>query len=128
MPCASLPALELSGRPRAANTPGGCQSAVSYTHLDVYKRQGTTRVDLRLDLETNDYPNYSVTLKSIRTDKVLWHSGKLKAVMNGQTGALSASVPAKLLKQELYQVELTGTPPHGDAELVSTYVFRILIK
>jgi hypothetical protein len=48
--------------------------------------------------------------------------------MNGQTGALSASVPAKLLKQELYQVELTGTPPHGDAELVSTYVFRILIK
>jgi hypothetical protein len=90
--------------------------------------QGTTLVDLRLDLETDDYPNYSVTLKSIRTDKVLWHSGKLKAVMNGQTGTLSASVPAKLLKQEIYQIDLTGTPPHVDAELVSTYVFRILIK
>jgi len=89
---------------------------------------GTTLVDLRLDLETNDYPNYSLTLKSIRTDKVLWHSGKLKAVMHGQTGALSANVPAKLLQQEVYQVDLTGTPPHGDAELVSTYVFRILIN
>jgi hypothetical protein len=90
--------------------------------------QGTTRVVLRLDLESNDFPNYSVTLRSIRTDKVLWHSGRLKAVMKGQNGALSASVPAKLLKQEVYQIDLTGMPPHGDAELVSSYVFRILIK
>ena len=90
--------------------------------------QGTTRVYLRLDLETNDFPNYSVTLRSIKTDKVLWHSGRLKAVMKGQSGALSASVPAKLLKQEVYQIDLTGTPPHGDSELVSSYVFRILIK
>ena len=90
--------------------------------------QGTTRVDLRLDLETDDFPHYCVALKSLRTDKVLWHSGQLTAVTKGQNSALSTSVPAKLLQPQGYELDLTGTPPHGDAELVSTYVFRVVTK
>jgi anti-sigma factor RsiW len=90
--------------------------------------QETTRVDFRLDLETNDYPHYRVTLKSLKTDKPLWHSGNLAAVTKGESSTLSISLPAKLLKQEMYQLDLTGTPSSGEAEFVSSYVFRIVTQ
>jgi hypothetical protein len=86
---------------------------------------GTTRVDLHLDLESNDYPQYQVALKSLRADQIVWHSGKLKAETKGQGSAVSVSVPAALLKPETYQLELTGSPSSGEPQLVSTYVFRI---
>jgi len=90
--------------------------------------QGTTRVDFRLDLETNDFPHYRAALKSLQDDKVLWHSGQLTAVTKGQGSALSASVPAKLLQPQMYQLDLTGTPASGEGELVSGYVFRVVTK
>jgi hypothetical protein len=86
---------------------------------------GTTRVDLHLDLESNDYPQYQVALKSLRSDQIVWHSGKLKAATKGQASAVLVSMPAALLKPETYQLELTGTPSSGEPQLVSTYVFRI---
>jgi hypothetical protein len=90
--------------------------------------QGTTRVAFRLDLETNDFPHYRAALKSLQDDKVLWHSGQLTAVTKGQSSALSASVPAKLLQPQMYQLDLTGTPASGEGELVSSYVFRVVTK
>jgi len=86
---------------------------------------GTTRVDLHLDLESNDYPQYQVALKSLRTDQIIWHSGKLKAETKGQRSAVLVSMPAALLKPETYQLELTGSPSSGGHEFVSSYVFRI---
>jgi hypothetical protein len=90
--------------------------------------QGTTRVDLRLDLETDDFPHYRAALKSVQDDKVLWSSGQLTAVTKGQDIALSASMPAKLLQPQMYQLDLTGTPSSGEGELVSSYVFRVVSK
>jgi hypothetical protein len=90
--------------------------------------QGTTRVDFHLDLETNDFPHYRVTLKSLQDDKVLWHSGQLTAVTKGQSSALSTSVPANLLQPQGYELDLTGTPSGGEGELVSSYVFRVVTK
>jgi hypothetical protein len=86
---------------------------------------GTTSVDLHLELESNEFPQYRVALKSLKTDQVLWHSGKLKAETKGQGSTLSIRVPANLLKQGSYLLELTGTPSTGDAEFVSSYVFRV---
>jgi hypothetical protein len=88
--------------------------------------QGTTQVHFRLDLEGNDYPHYRVALKSLQDDKVLWHSGPLKAVTKNESSTLSAIVPANLLRQQMYQLDLTGTQPSGQAELVSSYVFRVV--
>ena len=86
---------------------------------------GTTRVDLHLDLESNDYPRYQVALKSLGTDQIVWHSGELKAETKGQRSAVLVSVPAALLKPETYQLELTGSPSSGEHEFVSSYTFRI---
>ena len=90
--------------------------------------QGTTRVDFHLDLDTNDFPHYRVTLKSLQNDKVLWQSGQLTAVTKGHSSALSTSVPAKLLPAQSYQLDLTGTPLSGEGELVSSYVFKVVTK
>ena len=86
---------------------------------------GTTRVDLHLDLESNDYPRYQVALKSLGTDQIVWHSGELKTETKGQRSAVLVSVPAALLKPETYQLELTGSPSSGEHEFVSSYTFRI---
>jgi hypothetical protein len=86
---------------------------------------GTTRVDLHLDLESNDFPQYQVVLKSLRADQVVWRSGKLKAETKGQRSAVLVSVPATLLKPETYQLDLTASPSSGEPQLVSTYIFRI---
>ena len=86
---------------------------------------GTTRVDFRLDLESNDYPQYQVALKSLRADQIVWQSGKLKAETKGQRSAVLVSMPAGLLKPETYQLEITGSPSSGEHEFVNSYVFRI---
>jgi len=89
---------------------------------------GSSRADFHLDLETNDFPHYRVTLKSLKADTSLWHSGNLAAVTKGESSSLSISIPAKLLTQGMYQLELTGIPPAGEAEFVSSYVFRIVTQ
>jgi hypothetical protein len=89
---------------------------------------GTSRADFRLDLETNDFPHYRVTFKSLKADTSLWHSGNLAAVTKDQNSALSVSIPAKLLTQGMYQLEVTGIPPAGEPEFVSSYVFKIVTQ
>ena len=88
--------------------------------------QGTTQVHFRLDLESNDYPHYRVALKSLQDEQILWRSGPLTAVTKDESSTLSTIVPAKLLRQQMYQLDLTGTPPSGKGELVSSYVFRVV--
>lgn len=87
--------------------------------------QGTTRVDLLLDLESDDFPRYRVMLKNPGSDRVLWRSGRLKSVTKGQGSTLSIGLPANLLKPGVYQLEVTGTPAGGGVDFVSSYVFRI---
>jgi hypothetical protein len=89
---------------------------------------GTSRADFRLDLETNDFPHYRVTFKSLKADTSLWHSGDLAAVTKGEKSALSMSIPARLLTRGMYQFEVTGIPPAGEAEFVSSYVFRVVTQ
>ena len=86
---------------------------------------GTTRVDLRLELEANDFPQYHVALKALKTGQIVWHSGELKAETKGQDSTVRISLPANLLKHEAYLLEITGSQPKGAAEFVSSYVFRI---
>ncbi len=88
---------------------------------------GTTRVDLHLDLEANDYAyaQYRLALKALSADGIVWRSGKLKAVTKGQRSTVSVSLPATLLRAGTYQLELTGNSANGEQEFVSSYVFRI---
>jgi hypothetical protein len=92
---------------------------------DLSLPQGTTRVDLLLDLESDDFRRYRVMLKNPGSDRVLWRSGRLKSVTKGQGRTLSIGLPVNLLKPGVYQLEVTGTPVSGGVEFVSSYVFRI---
>ncbi len=92
---------------------------------DLTLPKGTTRVDLGLELESNDFPQYRVTLKSLKTDQTVWQGDGLKAHTKGQESTLSVRVPANILQHEAYLLEVAGTRPHAEAEFVSSYVFRV---
>lgn len=89
---------------------------------------GTDQVQLRLQLESDDYPAYQVALKNPATDQVLWRSVKLPARLQANSKTLSVSLSAKLFKAQNYSLELSGVPDSGVAELVSSYPFKVVLR
>jgi hypothetical protein len=87
--------------------------------------RATTVVDLRLDLESNDFPQYRAVLKDSATNQSVWRSGRLTAKATGLRSTVSIRVPAKLLKQRNYVTELTGCPTIGAPEFISSYAFIV---
>jgi hypothetical protein len=87
--------------------------------------RATTLVDLRLDLEANDFPQYRAVLKDSATNQNVWRSGRLTAHLTGLNSAVSIRVPAKLLKQRNYVTELMGCPTIGAPEFISSYAFMV---
>lgn len=85
---------------------------------------GTDYLALTLELETNEFPAYQAALKSPATGKIIWRSGKIKA------GGKKAQVrlPASLLNQQNYVVELYGMPATGAGEIVSSYPFSVVTQ
>jgi hypothetical protein len=88
----------------------------------------TTRVDVRLELEGNDFPRYRVSLKTLKQDKALWQSAPVAPVTKGQTSTLSVRVPAKVFASGMNQFELTGIPATGEAEFAGNYVFKVVAR
>jgi hypothetical protein len=95
---------------------------------DITVPMGTDYVVLRLELESNDFPEYQVVLKNPATNQIIWRSGKLKAKSRGNNKTISISVRASLLKQRNYTLEASGTGPSGAAEFISGYPFRVVIQ
>jgi len=89
---------------------------------------GTDRVTLRLQLEGDDFPSYQVALREPAVNRIIWSSPRLRARLEGQAKAISVSLSAGLLKQQNYIVELTGIPTRGSKELLTGYVFRVVLK
>jgi hypothetical protein len=85
----------------------------------------TSLVNLRLDLESNDFPRYRVVLKDSATHQIVWGSGRLAAPAVGARSALSIRVPAKLLQPRSYVTELMGCPTNGAPEFISSYMFMV---
>ncbi len=86
---------------------------------------GTDYVALSLELEANDFSAYQVALKNPATGKILWLSGKLKAVDTNRS--VQFGLPANLLHSQNYVLELSGISPSGGAEIVSSYPFRVTV-
>jgi hypothetical protein len=87
--------------------------------------RATTLVDLRLELESNDFPQYRVVLKDSATNQSVWRSGRLTARATGLSSAVSLRLPAKLLTQRNYVTELMGCPTIGAPEFISSYAFMV---
>jgi hypothetical protein len=83
---------------------------------------------LQLQLEFDDFPKYRAALKDPVTDQIVWRSQNLTAMSLGGKRAVSADLPASLLKPQNYTFELSGIPANGAAELMASYPFRVVIE
>ena len=88
---------------------------------------GIDALPVRLELESDEFPEYQVALKAPGSDVAIWHSTKLKAEAEGKNKSLSISIPAKVLKQQTYVVEASGVSVKGAPEFISGYVFRVIL-
>lgn len=93
--------------------------------LSVPKRTGD--VALQLQLESDDYPAYRVALAN-EDGKILWSSGTLKTKSTGENKSLNLRFPANLLKSQIYSLTVSGTNAKGEAEIISNYPFRSVLK
>ncbi len=86
--------------------------------------RGTDRLSLRLTLELDDFPRYQAALKNPATNEIVWRSSKL----NKENQSVLLSLPAGVLKQQNYILELLGIPASGPSAFVGGYPFRVLIR
>lgn len=88
----------------------------------------TTDIDMQLELEADDYSAYRAVLTDQSGNAAFWRSGKLKAAGKDDGKTLRFRFPAKLLKSKIYTIEVSGINADGEAEIISNYPFRPVIK
>ncbi|HEY6308699.1 MAG TPA: hypothetical protein VI488_19835 [Candidatus Angelobacter sp.] len=89
---------------------------------------GTDLALLILVLESDDFPQYRAALRDSAANQVLWTSQNVQSAALGEKKAISISIPAGVLKQQNYVVELTGLPAHGIPEIIGSYPFHTVLK
>jgi len=82
----------------------------------------TNQVEMRLELESDDYPSYRIALKNPNTDQTLWRSGKLKS----RNKSLNIRFKRSLLKSQIYTLEVSGMTANGAIEIISGYSFKVV--
>jgi anti-sigma factor RsiW len=88
---------------------------------------GIDALPVRLQLESDEFHEYQVSLKEPGSDRAVWHSAKLKSEAAGKIKSLFVSIPAKILRQQTYVLEATGISTKGTTEFISGYVFRVVL-
>ncbi len=85
-----------------------------------------TDAAIQLKLETDDYPSYRVNLIDPSSGKTLWRSETIKAKSKGANKQLNVGFPAKLLKSQIYTLQISGISADGKSEIISDYPFRVV--
>jgi hypothetical protein len=85
-------------------------------------------IPLELALETSGFARYQAALKDPGTNQVLWTSGNLAVKHGANLNTAVVSVPAKILRQQNYVIELTGIPAGGPSDLVGAYMFHAVLR
>lgn len=83
----------------------------------------TAIIKMKLKLEENDFKTYRVALVD-ESNKTLWRSANLKS----RTDGVNVSFSANLLKSGIYSLILSGVSTDGEAEIISNYSFRSVLK
>lgn len=83
-------------------------------------------VAMVLQIESEDYKSYRVSLINRATGKNLWQSGAIKPKTSGENKRLNIRFPAKLLQPQIYSLEVSGVSPNGAIENISDYSFRVV--
>ena len=86
----------------------------------------TDSAQMRLELESDDYPVYRVALRNLSDGRILRQSGKIKSKSEGANKILNVLFPAKLFKSQIYSLQVSGISADGSAEIISDYSFKIV--
>jgi len=92
---------------------------------DIAVPTSARKAAVHLELESIDYPSYSVALVSQSTSKNLWHGSKQHALVKEETGILQVTFDAKLLTSGIYFLRVTGITKDGNPEAIGDYPFRV---
>jgi len=90
--------------------------------------RGTEAVDIRIVLESDDFRRYGLTLKDPATDRTIWRSGRLTPSTWRGKRVVTGRLETTSLKGQLYVVDLSGFRAGGEAELLSSYPFRLVLR
>jgi hypothetical protein len=90
--------------------------------------RGAGAVAIRVNLESDDFVAYRVTLRDPPTGQIIWRSATLQASGTAASRALSITLSADLLKPRTYRLEVSGIPARGAAESVGIYPFRVVLQ
>ena len=86
----------------------------------------TDSVKIGLELESGDYQSYRVALRNQSDNKIIWRSGAIKAKTSGANKRLNVNFPARLLRSQIYSLEVSGVAADGTVEIISDYPFRVV--
>ena len=88
----------------------------------------TDLVVLKLQLEANDFSKYRVSIVDSATRQPVWHSTNLQSMADGEKQAISFAFRKDILKQGNYTARVEGIQGNGDAEPITSYPFRAVLK
>ena len=82
----------------------------------------TEFIVVTLKLEGDGFSFYKTVLKDPASDTVLWQGGKDKSVNH----SIVVRFPANILQSQNYFLEISGISKSGNAEIISSYPFKVL--
>ena len=88
---------------------------------------GVGDIELRLNVEGSDYPEYNASLQSIDRKPILRRNG-LKPVRRGNRQYIPFKIAGKLLTPGSYHVHVDGLTPTGAVEDFTDYLFRVTAR
>lgn len=123
-------------QPKPTNSPGRQLTVASFVLAPSLRETNdlptlsiapkTDTAAMQVEVEGDVFALYKVRLQSLTDGKLLWQSGKIKSRKLGANRALNVSFPAKLLKSQIYTLEVSGVSAAGAEEILSNYSFRIV--
>jgi hypothetical protein len=90
--------------------------------------RGTEKADIRIVLESDDFRRYQLTLKDPASDRIIWRSASLTPSTWRGNRVVTARIATTSLKGQIYVFDLSGFPAAGEAELLSSYPFRLVLR
>ena len=136
-PQVNIPAAPLNASPKKEEQPPESVNILAFVLAPQMRGAGpTASVEVprgsgsavfRLELESDDYPEYEAALRDLSSNRVVWRNGRIKASTQDETKSIATNVPASVFQPRNYTFEVTGISAAGRRELVNTYVFHVLI-
>jgi len=117
IPIVSVPAFVLAPALRGAG---------SITTITV--PAAAKQIKVTLQLETDDFSQYRVTLKDPVTDHPIWRSGEIRAQATHDGKSASVLFSIRPLRQQNYTFEVSGITSRGTSEFISSYPFKFVVK